>query len=63
MEYSCAEVRYLSLVNVVTIFTTKKTLQVINSGINPKVYAFFKRDIKHECGRLLFKKRRYLTAE
>ena len=36
-------------------FYYKKTLQVINSGINPKVYVFFKRDIKHEYGRLLFK--------
>ena len=39
------------------------TLQVINSGINRKVYAFFKRDKKQECGRLLFKRRRYLTTE
>ena len=38
-------------------------LQVINSGINPIVYAFFKRDIKQEWGRLLFKRRRYLTTE
>ena len=44
-------------------FHYKITQQVINSGINRKVYAFFKRDIKQECGRLLFKKRCYLTAE
>ena len=36
----------------------KIPLQVINSGINPKAYAFFKRDIQLECKRLLFKKRR-----
>ena len=41
----------------------KIPLQVINSGINPIVYAFFKRDIKQEWGRLLFKRRRYLTTE
>ena len=35
----------------------KIPLQVINSGINPIAYAFFKRDIKQECGRLLFKRR------
>ena len=28
----------------------KIPLQVINSGINPISYAFFKRDIKHKCG-------------
>ena len=39
-------------------FHYKITLQVINSGINPIVYAFFKRDIKQECKRLLFKRRR-----
>ena len=35
----------------------KIPLRVINSGINPIAYAFFKRDIQQECGRLLFKKR------
>ena len=38
----------------------KIPLQVINSGINPIAYAFFKRDIKQECKRLLFKRRRHL---
>ena len=38
-------------------YSFKITLQVINSGINPIAYAFFKRDIQQECGRLLFKKR------
>ena len=41
-------------------FRYKIPLQVINSGINPIVYAFFKRDIKQECKRLLFKRRRHL---
>ena len=36
----------------------KIPLRVINSGINPIAYAFFKRDIKQECKRLLFKRRR-----
>ena len=39
-------------------FRYKIPLQVINSGINPIAYAFFKRDIKQECKRLLFKRRR-----
>ena len=39
-------------------FYFKIPLQVINSGINPIAYAFFKRDIKQECKRLLFKWRR-----
>ena len=39
-------------------FHYKITLQVINSGINPIAYAFFKRDIQRECKRLLFKRRR-----
>ena len=34
----------------------KISLRVINSGINPIAYAFFKRDIQQECKRLLFKK-------
>ena len=36
----------------------KIPLEVINSGINPIAYAFFKRDIQQECKRLLFKRRR-----
>ena len=39
-------------------FYFKIPLQVINSGINPIAYAFFKRDIQQECKRLLFKRRR-----
>ena len=39
-------------------FHYKIPLVVINSGINPIAYAFFKRDIKQECKRLLFKRRR-----
>ena len=39
-------------------FHYKMPLQVINSGINPIAYAFFKRDIQRECKRLLFKRRR-----
>ena len=34
----------------------KIPLRVINSGINPIAYAFFKRDIHQECKRLLFEK-------
>ena len=41
----------------------KIPLQVINSGINPIAYAFFKRDIKQECKRLLFKRRRHFITE
>ena len=37
-------------------FHYKIPLQVINSGINPIAYAFFKRDIQQECKRLLFEK-------
>ena len=44
-------------------FYFKIPLQVINSGINPIVYASFIRDIQQECKRLLFKRRRYLTTE
>ena len=44
-------------------FYCKISQQAINSGINCKVYALFKWDIKQECGRLLFKRRRYLTTE
>ena len=36
----------------------KIPLVVFNSGINPIAYAFFKRDIKQECKRFLFKWRR-----
>ena len=39
-------------------FRYKIPLEVINSGINPIAYAFFKRDIQHECKKLLFKRRR-----
>ena len=39
-------------------FHYKIPLQVINSGINPIAYAFFKRDIQQECKRLLFKRLR-----
>ena len=39
-------------------FHYKMPLQVINSGINPIAYAFFKRDIQRECKRLLFKRPR-----
>ena len=39
-------------------FHYKIPLEVINSGINPIAYAFFKRDIQHECKKLLFKRRR-----
>ena len=35
----------------------KIPLEVINSGINPIPYAFFKRDIQQECKRLLFRRR------
>ena len=39
-------------------YSFKIPLQVINSGINPIAYAFFKRDIQYECKKLLFKRRR-----
>ena len=38
-------------------------VQVINSGLNPIAYAMFKRDIKQECKRYLFKRSRCLTTE
>ena len=42
-------------------FHYKIPLEVINSGINPIAYAFFKRDIKQECKRLLFKRRQLIN--
>ena len=39
-------------------FHYKILLVVINSGINPIAYAFFKRDIQQECKRPFFKRRR-----
>ena len=39
-------------------FHYKIPLLVINSGINPIAYAFFKRDIQKECKRPFFKRRR-----
>ena len=42
-------------------FHYKIPLEVINSGINPIAYAFFKRDIQHECKRLLFKRRQLIN--
>ena len=39
----------------------KISLQVINSGINPIAYAFFKRDIQQECKRLLFERRQLIN--
>ena len=39
-------------------FHYKMPLQVINSGINPIAYAFFKRDIQRECKMLLFQRPR-----
>ena len=44
-------------------FRYKVPLQVINSGINPIAYAFFKRDIKRECKRLLFKGRLWFNTQ
>ena len=41
----------------------KLPVQVINSGLNPIAYAMFKRDIKQECKRYLFKRSRCLTTE
>ena len=42
-------------------YSFKITLQVINSGINPIAYAFFKRDIQQECKRLLFERRQLIN--
>ena len=42
-------------------FHYKIPLQVINSGINPIAYAFFKRDIQQECKRLLFERRQLIN--
>ena len=39
----------------------KIPLEVINSGINPIAYAFFKRDIQQECKRLLFERRQLIN--
>ena len=44
-------------------FHYKLPVQVINSGLNPIAYAFFKRDIKQEFKRLLFKWGRWFTTE
>ena len=44
-------------------FHYKIPLQVINSGINPIAYAFFKRDIQQECKRLLFEKTSLINNE
>ena len=49
---------YLTNIQSCDDFNFKIHLQVMNSGINPIAYAFFKRDIKQECKRLLFKRRR-----
>ena len=42
-------------------FYYKISLVVINSGINPIAYAFFKRDIQQECKRLLFERRQLIN--
>ena len=41
----------------------KLPVQVINFGLNPIAYAMFKRDMKQECKRYLFKTSRCLTTE
>ena len=42
-------------------FHYKIPLQVINSGINPIAYAFFKRDIKREFKTLLCRRRQLIN--
>ena len=42
-------------------YSFKIPLEVINSGINPIAYAFFKRDIQQECKRLLFERRQLIN--
>ena len=49
---------HLSGVHECNDFQYKISLQVINSAINPVAYAIFKRDVKKEFERLIFKQRR-----
>ena len=44
-------------------FHYKLPVQAINSGLNPIAYALFKRDIKKECKRYLFKRNRCFPTE